>query len=516
MKGISICPGHAYCKAELFTHDVSLFICFGEFDQAQEIELFASALEKSKKQIEESIKNVSSEAELQVLNAHLQMVQDPVFLEDVKNLIVSGKTATKAVTDYLLEFIEKLPENIRDDFFDFLKRMQTNLGKEALIPNPEEDYILVCDYVLPSEVIELSKTQVKAIVCEKGSFFSHSAILCREFEIPTVFQVDKVTSQFNDGDMIYVNSTTGRVLDNKPENEVFHEEELDKIEDIRKDIKANVSSMKELEKLDKLGCNQIGLFRTEYLAVKKEKIPTFGEQLENYVEILKSIGENGHVIFRTFDFSHEKRPKVLTIDQNLRGIEFCLENEAVFIPQLKALVAASAFGNESILFPLVETSDIFIRARSLLNQSGGETLRAGAMIETLKGVKNSREIAKYADYLSIGSNDLLADISGRNRDEIEEGLDGKIIEVVEKIIQNGHAEGKKVGICGELASIPEYAVIFYGMGIDYLSMNYINLASVNRILNLNTRDSAKQILDHIRNIDDTEKIENILRKEINE
>lgn len=374
----------------------------------------------------------------------------------------------------------------------------------------DEPFVLAAGELYPSEAVQLDKSKVLGFVTRYGTINSHTAVLARTKGIPSVIGLGEALKKDYDGKMIIIDGYEGKVyiepdystltkMKQKQDTNVTHVKNLERLkgkENVtqsgqRIDVCANIGTREDIENVIRSDAGGIGLFRSEFLYMDNgAKLPTEEQQFQVYKLAAESMGVK-KVVIRTSDLGGEKQADCLDIGKEanpsmgLRGIRISLEKEEIFKTQLRAILRASVYGNVSIMFPMVTSMEEVTRAKLLLETAKrelkaeksafDEEIQVGVMIETPAAVMISGELAREADFFSIGTNDLTQFTLGMDRenDKLTKFYNPHhpaLIKMIRIVANNVHLEGKKISICGDLAADLDLTETFVQMGIDELSV----------------------------------------------
>ncbi len=489
-----------------------------------------------------ALKNLGEE-EAQVFDAHIQVASDPSMSDEIKNMIRSESVNAVYAADAVSKNFATIFETMEDDYMreraadikDVAKRMIYALAgvKQASVAAINEEVIIVAEDLTPSDTAQLDKSFVKGFVTNVGGRTSHAAIMARSLEIPAVLGLKDVTSKIKSGDVIAMDGTTGEVLLNPTEEEILRfnnraeEEAKEKAENqsfigkptATKDrsiviLEANIGSPKDVVGANENDAEGVGLFRSEFLYMDAKDWPSEEEQYKAYAEALS--GMNGKiVVVRTldiggdkklsyFEFPHEDNPFL-----GYRAIRLCLDKKDVFRTQLRALLRASVHGKLAIMFPMIATVDEFLAAKAELDKAKAEltkegiafaeNIEVGMMVEIPAAAAIARQFAKHADFFSIGTNDLMqytfaADRMSEKVAYLYQPLNPAILHMINMTIQGAHAEGKWVGMCGEMAGDKNAIPLLVGMGLDAFSMSASSILPARKQISKLSKSSAEELV----------------------
>lgn len=521
--GIAASSGIAIAKAyRLATPDLSFEKVTIDNPNA-EIERLNKALEISKQELEkikEHTKREIGEEHAEIFSAHLLVLSDPELINPITNKIktdnVMAETALGETANMFIDMFKNMDnEYMREraaDIHDVTKRVMAHL-LGVTFPDPaliNEEVIVIANDLTPSDTAQLNRQFVKGFATDIGGRTSHSAIMARSLEIPAIVGTKDITQTVSQNEMIIVDGMEGIVIINPSDDELAtyrekqvafarQKEEWAKLKDeptFTKDgeqveLGGNIGTPEDVAGVLNNGGEAVGLYRTEFLYMGKNALPTEEEQFESYKSVLEQM-DNKPVVVRTLDVGGDKEldyldlPKELNPFLGFRAIRFCLENENVFRPQLRALLRASVYGNLKIMFPMVATLEEFRQAKAILLDEKealkadgikvSETIEIGIMVEIPSTAVLAKQFAKEVDFFSIGTNDLIqytmaADRMNERVSYLYQPYHPAILTLLNNVIEAAHSEGKWAGMCGEMAGDPIAIPILLGLGLDEFSMS---------------------------------------------
>ncbi|MFJ7728866.1 phosphoenolpyruvate--protein phosphotransferase [Neobacillus sp. NPDC097160] len=544
LKGIAASNGIAIAKAYRLVEPDLSFEKKTIGDSAAEVERFNKAMEKSKSELEairDKAKIDLGADKAAIFEAHLLVLSDPELNAPIVDKIQSEKenaeSALKETADMFIMMFEQMDnEYMKEraaDIRDVTKRVLAHLLGVQL-PNPSmiaEEVIIVAEDLTPSDTAQLNRNFVKGFTTNIGGRTSHSAIMARSMEIPAVVGTKTATEEITNGDLVIVDGLKGEVhINPTPElvaeyRKVHEDYEVQKAEWAKLvneptmtndghhvELAANIGTPNDLKGVIENGGEGVGLYRTEFLYMGREQLPTEDEQFESYKAVLEGMAGKP-VVVRTLDIGGDKElpyldlPKEMNPFLGFRAIRLCLEEQGIFRTQLRALLRASSYGNLKIMFPMIATLDEFRAAKAILEEekqklvSEGQTvadkIELGIMVEIPSTAVLADQFAKEVDFFSIGTNDLIqytmaADRMNQRVAYLYQPYSPSILRLVKMVIDAAHAEGKWAGMCGEMAGDETAIPVLLGLGLDEFSMSATSILKArSQIKNLTTSDMEK-------------------------
>lgn len=551
IKGIAASDGVAIAKAYLLV-EPDLSFNNEKTDQPEaEVQKFNEALNNSKIELTK-IRNHAEEQlgadKAAIFDAHLLVLDDPELIqpieEKIKNESASAPQALTEVTQNFITIFESMDnEYMKEraaDIRDVAKRVLAYiLGVE--LPNPsiiDESVIIVAHDLTPSDTAQLNKQYVQGFVTNIGGRTSHSAIMSRSLEIPAVVGTKSISESVQQGDMVIVDGLTGDVIVNPSDDEIkayqhkresffadrealkqLRDEPSKTLDGHEVELAANIGTPNDLEGVHNNGAEGIGLYRTEFLYMGRDNMPTEDEQFEAYKKVLESM-EGKRVVVRTLDIGGDKELPYLNLPEEMnpflgyRAIRLCLDQPEIFRPQLRALLRASAYGKLNIMFPMVATIQEFRDAKALLleekenlKQEGVEVsddIELGIMVEIPATAALADVFAKEVDFFSIGTNDLIqytmaADRMSERVSYLYQPYNPSILRLIKQVIDASHQEGKWTGMCGEMAGDETAIPLLIGLGLDEFSMSATSILKARRQIKDLSRTEMVQLADRALN-----------------
>ncbi len=519
--GKSVLQGIAIGKLYVIEKKESSWTKMTIADADGEAVRFQNAREKAIGQLDElyqeALEQVGEENAM-IFDVHKMMLDDLDYLEGIENRIrtemVNSEYAVTVTGEEFAAMFSSMDDEYMKaraaDVLDISARLVRVLeGREEPGLHAREPVIILADDLSPSETIAMDKSKILAFVTKHGSANSHTAILARSLNIPSLVNTDVEITRDYHGKEAIVDGVTGSLFiepdeqtleaKKKEQEEIRGREEKLKLligqENITKDgrrinLYANMGNVEDVQKVLESDAGGIGLFRSEFLYLGRDTFPEEEEQFQAYKEVVSRM-EGKKVIIRTLDIGADKKADYFQLDPEenpalgYRAIRICLTRQEIFRTQLRAIYRASAFGTVSIMFPMIisvkeirEIKEIVKDVKKELTDEGiafGE-VELGIMIETPAAALVSAELAKEVEFFSIGTNDLTQytlaiDRQNQKLDPFYDSHHPAVLKLIEMTIQNGHKEGAWVGICGELAADDTLTETFIDMGLDELSVS---------------------------------------------
>ncbi|HBC4305727.1 TPA: phosphoenolpyruvate--protein phosphotransferase [Staphylococcus aureus] len=536
IKGIAASDGVAIAKAYLLVEpDLTFDKNEKVTDVEGEVAKFNNAIEASKVELTK----IRNNAEVQlgadkaaIFDAHLLVLDDPELIQPIQDKIKNeNANAASALTDVTTQFVtifesmdnEYMKERAAD-IRDVSKRVLSHiLGVE--LPNPsmiDESVVIVGNDLTPSDTAQLNKEFVQGFATNIGGRTSHSAIMSRSLEIPAIVGTKSITQEVKQGDMIIVDGLNGDVIVNPTEDELIayqdkreryfaDKKELQKLRDadtvtvdgVHAELAANIGTPNDLPGVIENGAQGIGLYRTEFLYMGRDQMPTEEEQFEAYKEVLEAM-DGKRVVVRTLDIGGDKELSYLNLPEEMnpflgyRAIRLCLAQQDIFRPQLRALLRASVYGKLNIMFPMVATINEFREAKAILLEEKenlkneghdiSDDIELGIMVEIPATAALADVFAKEVDFFSIGTNDLIqytlaADRMSERVSYLYQPYNPSILRLVKQVIEASHKEGRWTGMCGEMAGDETAIPLLLGLGLDEFSMSATSILKARRQIN---------------------------------
>lgn len=521
LEGKSVFGGVAIGKIQFYKRNEITIKRTRVEDVEAEVERFQNAkaktLELLKGLYEKALEDVG-EANAMIFEAHQLMLEDPDYVESIENIIrtqdVNAEYAIGATADNFAAIFEAMDDAYMQgraaDVRDVSERLLQALSSQnENVMIMDEPVIIAADDLVPSETVQLDKEKVLSFVTMYGSANSHTAILARTMNIPAVIGLGEALKEEYDGKIAIVDGVDGKVyidpdeetmtsMQKKQKKDQEQKELLNQLkgkENVTKsgqkvNVYANIGNLADVGAVLKNDAGGIGLFRSEFLYLESDTYPTEEQQFAVYKKVAETMAGK-KVIIRTLDIGADKQVDYFKLDKEdnpalgYRAIRICLTRPEIFKTQLRALYRASAYGQISIMFPMIisvaevkKIKEIVEEVKAELRTEGAafrEDVELGIMIETPAAVMVSRELAKEVDFFSVGTNDLTQYTLAidRQNQKLEDFYDSHhpaVLAMIRMAAESAHAEGKWIGICGELGADVTLTETFLKMGIDELSV----------------------------------------------
>ena len=551
VKGIAASDGIGIAKAYTLIEPDLSFEKKTIDDPATEYQRIEAAFDQSISElatIKQNAKSRLSDEELEVFDAHIAILSDPEMKSQIKDEIESQHvSAEEAMTDVTTNFANvlaamtdnKYMQERATDVKDVAKRALSHLlGKQLPdIASISEPVVIIAKEITPSDTSQMDAKFVKGLATDLGGRTSHAAIMARTLRIPAVVGAEDVTSTIKNGDMVIVDGLHGDIIVDPSQAQIdeyqakadsFEKERAEwaKLVDapsVSKDgqhfeIAANIGTPDDVADALKQGADGVGLFRSEFLYMSSDHLPTEDEQFEAYKKAV--VGMQGKpVVVRTLDIGGDKPLNYLPLPEEMnpflgyRAIRICLHRPDIFKTQLRALIRASEFGPVEIMFPMIATLAELRQAKAIYQECKdelqkdhpglGDNVKIGMMIEVPLAALYADQLAKEVDFFSIGTNDLIqyCFAADRGNDAVSylyQPLNPAFLRLIKHVIDAAHANNTKAAMCGEMAGDQLAMPLLLGMGLDEYSMSASSILRTRSMMkDLDTKECAKWANDAI-------------------
>ncbi len=551
LKGIGVSPGIVIGKVYRFDPldaQISFYKLNNDELIPHEIDRFKIALKESTRQlleIQENLKKTKVTEPLYIIDVHILLLSDKKFINRtikyIRRLGVNAEWALRMTLDHYKQIFEALEDvyisgRISDVQY-VVQRILRNLSgekHETVWEVGHEGVVIVSHDLSPADTAQMKLDKIVGFATDSGGRTSHTAIVARSMELPAVVGLDNVTRFVRTGDEIIVDGTSGLVVVNPYPDMLKRYEEKKRHYDDAKDeylkyaklpavtldhyhvhIGSNIEFIEEIPSAIVHGAEHIGLYRTEFLYIYRDDLPTEEDHFNNYRQVVKEKKLSWATI-RTFDLGgdkftkYQKQAKELNPQMGLRAIRFCLKEIEIFKTQLRAIWRVSALGRVKILFPMISGIEEIREAKRLLEETRQELLTQGvtiadrmdigAMIEVPAAAVIADQLAQEVDYFSIGTNDLIQyalaiDRSNERVTYLYEPLHPAVLRLIKRIVDQAHKAKIRVAMCGEMAGDPLCCLILLGMQLDELSMNHLAIPRIKRIIQQSTLADSQKLLN---------------------
>jgi phosphoenolpyruvate-protein phosphotransferase (PTS system enzyme I) len=533
-KGIAASRGYAIGKVALKEHE-EVAIVEREIENLEEEKVrLQGAVTLSREQLEKI--RVKAEAEMgadkaAVFESHMMLLDDPEFVgaieANVEGSMVNAEKALMDVVDMFVGIFDAMDDEYMKeraaDVKDVGNRILNNLLGKSMegMGELESNTIVVAHDLTPSDTAGLDKSKVIAFLTNIGGRTSHSAIMARTLEIPAIVGLGDITETVKDGDRLIVDGTEGVVIINPTDEQIgeynsrktkfeAEKEELKKLVNVETNTKAgkrievvgNIGQPQDVLKVIENGGEGVGLFRTEFLYMDRDTMPTEEEQFESYKFVAEKL-EGKPIVIRTLDIGGDKKLPYLPMPEEMnpflgyRAIRICLDRVDLFKIQLRALLRASAYGNIKIMFPMISSVSEFLTSKKILaecmeelraeGKAFNEKLETGIMVEIPAAAVMADEFAKHVDFFSIGTNDLIqytlaADRMNEKVSYLYDPMHPAVLRLIKMTIDAAHNAGKWCGMCGEMAGDEEAIPTLVEYGLDEFSMSASSILTAKKII----------------------------------
>ena len=570
ISGILVSPGIAFGKALLLKEDEIVInrkkISADHVEQ--EISRFLAGRAKASEQLE-VIKTKAGETfgeeKEAIFEGHIMLLEDEELEQEIIALIKDDLASADAAAYTVIEGQAKALEELDDEYLkeraadvrDIGKRLLQNILGLAIVDLTaiQDEVILVAKDLTPSETAQLNLDKVLGFITDLGGRTSHTSIMARSLELPAIVGTSDVTTQVKNGDYlildavnnkIYVNPTTEVIEQLKAVHTqyVTEKNDLAKLKDLpaitldghQVEVCANIGTVRDVAGAERNGAEGVGLYRTEFLFMDRDSLPTEDEQFSAYKAVAEAMGSQA-VIVRTMDIGGDKDLPYMNLPKEenpflgWRAIRIAMDRREILHAQLRAILRASAFGKLRIMFPMIisveEVRDLKGELETLkaqLREEGkafDESIEVGVMVETPAAATIARHLAKEVDFFSIGTNDLtqytLAVDRGNDMiSHLYQPMSPSVLTLIKQVIDASHAEGKWTGMCGELAGDERATLLLLGMGLDEFSMSAISIPRIKKIIRNTNFEDAKVLAEQALAQPTTDELMTLVNKFIEE
>lgn len=547
--GIPASPGIVFGKA-LVLKEEKIVLDFQKISEDQidaEVARFYAGREAAVEQLnsihQRALKSLGEE-KAAIFEGHLMILEDEELEEEILDYLrsqkVNASVAASKIIDQQVEMLSEIDDEYlkerAGDIRDIGNRLIKNiLGMHIVdLGDIAEESILVAYDLTPSETAQLNLEKVLGFITDIGGRTSHTSIMARSLELPAIVGTNDVTARVNTGDYLILDAVNNRVYVNPTQAEIdelktleakLAEEkaELAKLKDLpavtldghKVEVVANIGTIRDCEGAHRNGAEGVGLYRTEFLFMDRDQLPSEEEQFIAYKEVVEAM-EGRLVVLRTMDIGGDKELPYLNLPKEMnpflgwRAIRIALDRREILRAQLRAVLRASAFGKLAVMFPMIISVEEIRELKSVLEtlkaelraegKAFDENIQVGVMVETPSAAVNAKFLAKEVDFFSIGTNDLTqytlaVDRGNELISHLYNPMSPSVLGLIKQVIDASHAEGKWTGMCGELAGDERATLLLLGMGLDEFSMSAISVPHIKKLVRHVSYQEAKALAD---------------------
>ena len=547
--GIPASPGIVFGKA-LVLKEEKIVLDTQKISEEQveaEVARFYAGREAAVEQLnsihQRALKSLGEE-KAAIFEGHLMILEDEELEEEILDYLRSNKVnasvAASKIIDQQVEMLSEIDDEYlkerAGDIRDIGNRLIKNiLGMHIVdLGDITEESILVAYDLTPSETAQLNLEKVLGFITDIGGRTSHTSIMARSLELPAIVGTNDVTTRVNTGDYLILDAVNNRVYVNPTQAEIdelktleakLAEEkaELAKLKDLlavtldghKVDVVANIGTIRDCEGAHRNGAEGVGLYRTEFLFMDRDQLPSEEEQFIAYKEVVEAM-EGRLVVLRTMDIGGDKELPYLNLPKEMnpflgwRAVRIALDRREILHAQLRAVLRASAFGKLAVMFPMIISVEEIRELKSVLEtlkaelraegKAFDENIQVGVMVETPSAAVNAKFLAKEVDFFSIGTNDLTqytlaVDRGNELISHLYNPMSPSVLGLIKQVIDASHAEGKWTGMCGELAGDERATLLLLGMGLDEFSMSAISVPRIKKLIRHVNYQEVKALAD---------------------
>ncbi|SFU52629.1 phosphoenolpyruvate-protein phosphotransferase PtsI [Xenorhabdus koppenhoeferi] len=549
ISGILVSPGIAFGKALLLKEDPIIINQKKIIPEQveQEISRFQQGRDKSSAQLEiirkTAEKNLGAE-KAEIFEGHIMLLEDEELEQEIISLIKKNLATADSAVYSVIEDQAKALEELDDEYLkeraadvrDIGKRLLRNILGMPIIDlgSIDEEVILVASDLTPSETAQLNLDKVLGFITDLGGRTSHTSIMARSLELPAIVGTTNATRQIKNGNYLILDAVNNQIYVNPSDAEIeqlkatkseylTEKTELAKLKDLpaitldghQVEVCANIGTVRDVIGAERNGAEGVGLYRTEFLFMDRDALPTEDEQFEAYKAVAEAVG-NQAIIIRTMDIGGDKNLPYMNLPKEenpflgWRAIRICLDRKEILHSQLRAILRASAFGKLRVMFPMIISveeirelkTEVALLKAQLRNENKAfdELIEVGIMVETPAAATIAHHLAKEVDFFSIGTNDLTqytlaVDRGNELISHLYNPMSPAVLSLIKQVIDASHTEGKWTGMCGELAGDERATLLLLGMGLDEFSMSAISIPRIKKIIRNTNYNDAKALAE---------------------
>ena len=571
LKGTAVSPGIGIGKC-LLLEKQNLEVVRLQLDASQidaEINRFRTSLDRTRSQLtalKDQLDARLGEGHSYIMDVQIMMLSDELLLGNTLEIIRSQKVNAEWALDQTKQRLTSIFHNMKDrylqervdDVEDVIGRVQANLALADMhqVGEMNEDVVILCNQLTPSDVVEIENARVVGFVTEFGGKTSHTAIIARAQGTPAVTGIENVGAAAKTGQTLIIDGYEGIVIVEPTQTQIREYQNKKRYYDehasllislkerpaITKDgrkvtIQANIELSEEIDAALNSGAQGVGMYRSEFLYLSNpDTLPTEEEHFVVYKNLAERVYPHSAIV-RTADLGAEKFTPAMGMHKEpnpalgLRGIRYCLRNKELFKIQLRALLRASIYGRLKIMFPMISGLAELREAKAALEeakeelrlnkQEFNENVAVGIMVEVPSAAMTADLLAPEVDFFSIGTNDLIQYLLAvdRNNDHLSylyDPMHPVIIRMLKQVVDKAHEVGVKVGLCGEMASDPQYCILLVGLGLDELSMIPSGIPLIKQIVRSIRYADAREIFEHALRLATAQEINEYLLEKTNQ
>ncbi|SUU94584.1 Phosphoenolpyruvate-protein phosphotransferase [Anaerococcus prevotii] len=560
-KGLIASSGVAIGNLYLFTRD-KVVISDNKIGENDTKEEFA----KVKKAIDDYIQDLAklegaSEAQSNIAKAHTELLSDPYFTDTIESKITNELKNSEMALDETIKEMVEIMSQIDDDYLRERASDYQDIGFQVMyklkgitpktLSNLDKGSIVISKELTPSDTSNMDKEAVVGFATDLGGKTSHTSIIAQTLDIPALVGMGDISKNVKGGEKAILDRNEGILIVNPSDEEISkyellikeQKEKKERLKEIKDkeaistdgkkiEVSANIGNIEDLKLAIENGCDGVGLFRTEFLYMQNSDFPSEESQFEVYKEATQMLGDKP-LIIRTLDIGGDKGldyfefPKEDNPFLGYRAIRLCLDKKEMFKDQLRGLVRASAFGNLKIMIPFVVNIDELKEARNLIEEIKEELdekgiaynkdLDVGIMVETSSSIIMADKFIKYADFFSIGTNDLTqytlaVDRGNEHIADYYSNFNPAVLRAIKHVIDVSHKAGKWTGMCGAFASDTQATKLLLGLGLDEFSGSSAKIAEIKDTIITSSQEEEAKFADKVLDCELTEEVENLVKE----
>ncbi|WP_105300432.1 phosphoenolpyruvate--protein phosphotransferase [Anaerococcus marasmi] len=560
-EGLIASNGVAIGNLYLFTRDKVVISDnkIGENDTKEEFAKVKKAIDDYRKDLAKL--EGASEAQANIAKAHTELLSDPYFTDTIESKITNELKNSEMALDETIKEMVEIMSQIDDDYLRERASDYQDIGFQVMyklkgitpktLSNLDKGSIVISKELTPSDTSNMDKEAVVGFATDLGGKTSHTSIIAQTLDIPALVGMGDISKNVKGGEKAILDGNEGVLIVNPSEEEISkyellikeQKEKKERLKEIKDkqaistdgkkiEVSANIGNIEDLKLAIENGCDGVGLFRTEFLYMQNTDFPSEESQFEVYKEATQMLGDKP-LIIRTLDIGGDKGldyfdfPKEDNPFLGYRAIRLCLDKKEIFKDQLRALVRASAFGNLKIMIPFVVNIDELKEARNLieeikkdLDEKGidyNKDLDVGIMVETSSSIIMADKFIKYADFFSIGTNDLTqytlaVDRGNEHIADYYSNFNPAVLRAIKHVIDVSHEAGKWTGMCGAFASDTQATKLLLGLGLDEFSGSSAKIAEIKDTILTSSQEEEAKFAEKVLDCELTEEVENLVKE----